>query len=682
MSRHEEHVISAGTVLEFYESKEILLGVVLAVKEGRFNVLSERNREVSVTPKRVVHHGRTAFNPGMTREDLLKGMAATTQARCRIRESLDIEELWSLVREEESGFTAEELAEFVFSNPLSDDQVAAAQQLLLQDRLYFQSRDSLFYPRSEEDVEQRKIEIEKEAQRERKLAESAKWVQALWARKPYPAIDFRDELIEGLKSYALFGQEAKQSAFIKDLFKLASIPPTTQSAFRILVRLGVWREDENLLLHEHGISPDFSDETLKEAERAAGSDFVGGARSDREDLTTLEIYTVDSILTRDYDDALSIRKLEDGTYEVGVHIADAAELVQANSVLDREAKVRASSIYLPDGRISMLPPSLSEGVCSLKAGEERLALSFFISLDDSANITGSRIVPSIIRIAAQLTYEQVNERIESGDAGFTALYDLALKLRQKRIDRGATILPLPEIQVYVNNVGMILISRYEKEAPSQILVSEWMIWANAAAADFFADNAIPAIFRAQAECRPETEFVQSEHELFFIYRKRRLFARAELATAPKAHCSLSIPHYTTVTSPIRRYADLVVQRQLKHALSTGDAFYSAEELGDLITHISASQARIFAIQRKWTRYWLLKYLEQEGLENLHALVLEKNSRYAHLLVPEFLLEVNAQVGEKAKFQQGELVRVHVDKIVPREDVLKIQVVEPPPGRVS
>ncbi len=396
------------------------------------------------------------------------------------------------------------------------------------------------------------------------------------------------------------------------------------------------------------------------------------------DLTDLDVFTVDSHLTRDYDDSLSVRTIGHGLFEVGIHISDAAELVREGTALDREAEARASSIYLPDERVSMLPLSLSEGTLSLKAGVDRLALSFLITIDSEANISETRICPSVVKIRRQLTYRDVDTMIHEY-SGLTSLYELALKLRQKRLALGAVILPLPEIQVYVNSAGMIQIVRYEKETPGQILVSEWMIGANAAAGDYLAKKTIPALFRNQSECRPETEFVQSEYELFRLYRQRRLFSRAELATEAKPHCSLAVAHYTTVTSPIRRYSDLVIQRQLKHALATGEGFYSKEQLDEMITSLSVTQARVFTIQRKWTRYWILKYMEQEDIEDLNALVLDKNARFARLLILEFLLEANAPMPENAKFKQGDMVRIHIEKAIPREDVLKLQILDTPPG---
>ncbi|MHC1729840.1 MAG: ribonuclease catalytic domain-containing protein [Syntrophobacteraceae bacterium] len=681
MSRQDAHEIAPGAVLEFYESKEILCGVVLAVKDSRFNVLTERNREVNVTLSRIIHCGKSLLNLKVGRDELLKRLAEVSETRRRLMEQIELEEVWSLLESEETAFSAGEIAEYIFSSPVSDDQSAAVHHLLLQDRLYFQAKDSTFFPRSRENVETRRIEMEREAERERRITEGANWAAAVSNKKPHPpAIGFRDELIEELKNFAVFGLEAKEAVFIKEVLKTAGIPPHPQSAFRILVRLGIWREDENLMLYEHGISPEFSTAASGQADEIS-SGGLNGLLQKREDLTGLEVFTVDNLLTRDYDDALSIRELADGRFEVGIHIADAAEMVPPGTTLDREAETRVSSIYLPDERISMLPPSLSEGILSLKAGKDRLALSFLLTVDSEANICETRIVRSTIRVRSQRTYEEVNARIEA-EPGIRALYELANKFRQKRIERGAIILPLPEIQVYVNSVGMIQVSRYDKETPSQILVSEWMIAANAAAADYLVERGMPAVFRNQAECRPETEFTQSEHELFKVFRQRRLFSRAELGTEAKPHCSLAIPHYTTVTSPIRRYSDLIVQRQLKHAMSTASALYTTEQLGELITKISVAQARIFMIQRKWTRYWILKFMEQEDLETLTALVLDKNARFAHLLIPDYLLETNAPVPQNSKIRQGDQVKIHIEKLNPREDLIKVQIQEIPSRAVN
>lgn len=240
MSRYEGVEIAPGAMFEFYESKEILCGVVLSVKEGRFNALSERNRELSLTPARVLFRGKAFLDPGMGRDELLRKLKAVSEVRRKIMGLIGLEELWSLLESEETGYEAEEIAEFIFRAPVSDDEAAAIRRVLLSDRLYFQIRDDKFYARSAENVDARRIELQKEAEKERMLTEGARWVGAVHARSHnIPPIEFREELVQELKNFALFGQEAKESTFVKELLKLAAVPSTPQTAFRILVRLGV-----------------------------------------------------------------------------------------------------------------------------------------------------------------------------------------------------------------------------------------------------------------------------------------------------------------------------------------------------------------------------------------------------------------------------------------------------------
>lgn len=678
MSRNQGIEIAPGDVFEFYESREILCGVVVVVKDGRLNAISEANREVALTPSRILYRGKTRLDLALGRGELTQRLRAISENRRNIAQNIDLAEVWALLELEENGYESTEIAEFIFRTPVSDDQAAALKRALLCDKLYFQAKDFRFYPRSAENVEARRAELQKEAERERKLLEGAKWLSSINTRKQgTPQIEFRQELIDALKDFALFGPEGREGNFVKELLKQASIPVNQQGAFRTLVRLGVWKEDENLLLHENGISAEFPEDAMEQARELAKFNPADGAANGREDLSILDVFTVDSASTRDYDDALSVRELGAGLFEVGIHIADAAELIGQGTPLDREAESRASSVYLPDGRIAMLPPLLSEGILSLQANQKRFAISFLIRMDSEANIVETKICPSLITVRRQLTYEQVNDLVEK-ESGLKALFELANRLRQKRIDAGAVILPIPEIQVYVNEAGMIQITRYDKETPSQIMVSESMIQANAVAAAYLAQSDLPSLYRNQAECRPETECVQSEHELFRVYRQRRLFSRAELSTEAKPHCSLGIEHYTTVTSPIRRYCDLIVQRQLKHALAGVSGAYSKEQLEEAAVRLSTAQSKVFTIQRKWTRYWILKYIEQEDIENMNCLVLDKNARYAHLLLPDLLIEANAPVPENAGFSQGDQVKIRIEKAIPRDDVLKIQILDGAP----
>ncbi|SMC24934.1 exoribonuclease-2 [Desulfacinum hydrothermale DSM 13146] len=664
----------AGTVVEFFESKDIVLGVCLNVKDQRLSILTETNREMNLARRRVIFASPGLLDPSEGRDQLVQRLLDLRKRREDLAGSVRVEELWEVLEGEPEGFAARDLAELYFSGDPSDDHVAALQRVLLRDRLYFQYKDGLFVARTADKVEQRRLELEQEARREALLEAGAAWLKQVWKSRSPGRKDPPDpKILDQIKDFCLFGQEAPESAFVKELFKRAGVAPQQNTAFRLLVQLGIWSKDENLYLHQQGISSDFSQEALEAARQktSLSAEHLGGP--ERQDLRHWDAFTVDGANTRDFDDALSLEKRPDGRWLVGVHIADAAQYVQPGDPLDREAEERTTSIYLPDARISMLPAELSEDLCSLRLGEDRLAVSFLFEVDEGGTVHPCRVVPSLLRVKRRLTYEDVDRTVEE-DEPFRVLHGLAQQLRQIRLARGAVLLPLPEIQIHVNEHGMIHVSRYEKETPGQLIVSEWMIAANGLAANELARREIPAIYRTQEECRPETDQVQSDYPIFHVYRQRRLFARAELTTRPGPHCSLGMDPYTTVTSPIRRYMDLVVQRQLKHALQTGEALYGEEELEALITRIRVQLGRVAFVQRKWARYWLLKYLEQEDIQSLNALVLDKNARFAHLLIPDFLMEVNAPLPEDNPVSPGEMVRIKIERLVPRDEIFRVQIV--------
>ncbi len=192
--------------------------------------------------------------------------------RRKLMETVRVEELWSLVEGETVGFSARDLAEFVFAEAITDHHVAAMQRVLLQERLFFQFKDGKFHANSQEKLDQRRLEMEREQEKEFQLEEDSQWLRSIWNRKPRSApVGLEAKLIGSLKDFCLHGQESPVSPFVKELLKRADIPQQSQSAFRLLVRLGIWHENENLYLHEQGISQDFPKEVVTLADQLAAS---------------------------------------------------------------------------------------------------------------------------------------------------------------------------------------------------------------------------------------------------------------------------------------------------------------------------------------------------------------------------------------------------------------------------
>ena len=664
--------LKPGSVLEFFDDKELTCGVCLEVKNQRLRVLTAKNREINMAVNRVLLNTDGDLNLNEGREKLVRKLAEISQERQELAETVPVEELWELlVEEEEESYCCQELAEMVYSSPPSPNQVAAILRAILKDPFYFKYKDRRFYVNSPEKVEQIKIMLQREAEKEKQLVEGADWLSSIWKKQPAQEPDFKSKIIRLLKDFCVLGKDAPEYSFTKELLSRAKIP-LVGGAFKLLVKLGEWKEDENILLYKYDVPIEFPREIdeevrkIKEKVTEESLSDIGG----REDLRDLELITIDGALTRDYDDALSFKELPGGEYEVGVHIADAAHFVEPGSLLDEEALMRAISIYLPDRRIPMLPPELSEEICSLWAEKDRLAISIFIRLDREMEVKDYRITPSLVRVKRQLTYTDVNLFLESEEI-FQKLYQLTRRLREKRIERGASIIYVPEIRIWVNQEGMIQLSKQDEETPSQIIVSELMVLANALVAQYFAEKGIPAIYRTQGEPRAEDRPASSDSVLFQKYRQRRLLSRAELSVEPLRHCSVGVSCYTTITSPIRRYLDLVMQRQLKTYLEKSEPFYTQEQLQDVINRIQEPQSNAMFIRRTWTRYWILKYLEQEDITVTEALVLDKGTRFYKLLLPDFMLEVNMKSDPKLDIQPGDTIKIRIERVNPREDILRV-----------
>jgi len=366
----------------------------------------------------------------------------------------------------------------------------------------------------------------------------------------------------------------------------------------------------------------------------------------REDLRGEFIVTVDPDDARDFDDAIHVEKIGGG-WRLGVHIADVAAYVEPDSPLDREARRRGNSVYLPDRVIPMLPERLSNGVCSLKPGVDRLTHSVFIHFDKHGNAKSARFARSVIRSAHRLTYKQAYAILTAapGDQLGERLHlawELAALLRQRRFEHGALDLDFPEVKVWVDKDGHpVKLERVENDKSHQ-LIEEFMLAANESVARELKKRAVPTIYRIHENPDPEKLAEFREFVLGFNYtvgdvthraELQRLLAatrgkpeeqalkvgllkslkRARYSPQPLGHYGLAKANYLHFTSPIRRYADLVVHRALGRdtAGTRGRSARSAgahrhpdmAEIASIAEHISvtertAADAEVDAVQMK------------------------------------------------------------------------------------
>jgi len=359
-----------------------------------------------------------------------------------------------------------------------------------------------------------------------------------------------------------------------------------------------------------------------------------------------------------------------GTWQLGVHIADVGHFISKGDVVDQEALGRGSSIYMPDQKISMLPSVLAEGLCSLKAGELRPAISVMIDLNPQAEVVRYEILQSLIKVRHQLSYYDVNTYADE-NRQIRILNDIAQKFRQKRLDNGAVQITVPEISIWVSENQEVTVNKVNRESPGRMLVSELMIMANWLMAKYLQARQLPAIFRSQREPR-ERLYKNGVGTLFQNWMQRRLLSRFLLNAKPDSHSGLGLDAYITATSPIRKYSDLVNQRQIRAALGLETA-YSAEQITEIIKSLELPMSYVGRFQYTRHRYWLLKFLENQIGQKEEAIVLHRARRHYQILLTQYMLECDLPLSSGIELKPEDLIQVTIQRVSARQDVIQVAI---------
>ena len=658
-----------GKLVVFFEHRVLAAGICLDESERRLRVLRENGATIQINEDRITYAVPFRINTAASsHEAVLQELQAFRQRRQILAAEVCAEKLWESLGEKGRLYDVSGLAGRAFSAAPGPEHEIAVMDALVQERVHFKLTGNKFLARLPEECERKKGALHEEARRQQECEQAVQWIRSV-QEESEAHFEQRDAFISLLKDYVVFGKETRRYTDVRAILRRTTMT-APEDCFAFLVRLGVWNKDENILLHRYGLSSAWSQDCQREVE-----DVLAGRIQQvlgdpaRRDVTDQYTVSIDEHLTRDVDDALCIRITDYGV-EVCVHITDVASCIPPGSCLDREAFSRGASLYLPDGKIPMLPPRLSEQALSLTEGENRPAVSFVLKLRDDGTVICTEAFLSVVRVDRNLSYGDADTLMQN-DAELKKLYAVAVAMRKYRLAQGASSLQLPELQVRVGDNNRITCSLRDKESPAQLLVAECMIAANYAAALLLQEHSVPALFRKQKGPRLKEHREPSGNRLFDLFSRRKQFGRVFFNVKPGRHSGLGLDCYTTVTSPVRKYSDLVCQRQIAALLRQEPPVFSDAALQATADALVPVIARNALIEQERKRYWLLKELQERKGCTLEAVVMNKRRNTCTIMLQDYLLEAPLQDSGAARLVPGDTVTVDVESVEPFAGTIKL-----------
>lgn len=685
--------IEPGRLVEFRRGGDYLLGLVIKLGNKNNWAVEDPSGTVYSVPSRDV----TCVLPGSncTQSEL----AALAHQAAELADTSLLQLAWE-VSEPTAMYSVQEMASFIFGEETAAT-CAASHRLLREDRVFFKHAGRsppTFSPRTPDQVEQ----LQRQAEAAQKEEES--WQQFAAAldsarklprsSKPGPVEWEGGEHAERvllLRGYATGegcdGDKVKAIQVLNEL----RMSPTPLCAAEILQGIGYWQPHLQLSLLTAGITEEFRPELEGLARQVVESPPPDPDAHLRRDFTHMAVVTIDDEKTTEIDDGLSVERLPSGDLKVWVHVADPTRWLVPGGGLDLEARRRTTSLYLPTGMIPMFPKTLSEGPFSLRQGQRCAALSVGIVLGEDGSVLLDRleVVPSTITPSRRLTYDTADEMYEECPEEMEPdLFDLlkAAQLRREyRTSRGATEINLPECEVTVDDpqadAPRVTLLRYDQFASvSRQVVAEMMILAGEAMGLLGGGQHLPLPYRGQPEpVLPEQAELDSvpEGPCQAIMLRNRMIRSVTTARAPVPHAGLGLAAYVQITSPIRRYGDLLAHWQIKAQLRGEPPPFNPDELAILMDGVTGMTQKMNKLQREVETYWVCVYFQQQMRANpraaWHAMLLcwfKQDVGLARVLLPHLGLESVVKV-TRGGAVPGSTFFVRCSQADPRQGVFRL-----------
>jgi exoribonuclease II len=691
------HFPNAGCLVEYIEGNAPQIAMVTEEQGGRLRLLLPNRRETRLNASRLLPWHGPACAAGLGRDAAIKLLEEHRARRESLSAAIDPLALWEMAQGELERADAAWFAELFSSEP-DIDTVAAYGRALLACKSHFKFSSPDFEIYSEETVARRLAEQEAAREREALVLGGADFFRLLWdvftkkrtlpqadtAEYPAPAIQ---ERLKGLLKAKIISPEAQGDDVLwKSLTK--GLPDVQYLALHLAE---AWQ-----------LVPPHYNFWLDRADYAAGDGWWQPFEADVEavlhkvaalhtqPLEATPFISIDSATTRDVDDAFYIEPRAEGGFELTIALACPPLCWDFDSALDKAVMRRATSIYLPEGTCHMMPELLGAESLSLLAGAVRPALCVHCTVDATGLLVACQPSVRVISLAANLCYTDCEAVLEgeldstnpaTAYAAQLALGDQCAALRQQaRIADGAVVMDRPDVHMELKGQGADLRVLVEEDVPApraQLLVAEMMILASTAMAAWAVERNIPMLFRTQDVALPK-ELAGIWTEPAAMTRVMRALIPSSLDVCPKRHAALGVPAYAPLTSPLRRYPDLINTAQVAAFLQTGAPRFAAASLPDILFKLNMYLEAAGQVQRFRPRYWKLLYFRQQGdAVWWDAVITEENDHVVSVSLPAQQLFVR---GKRALFGErtnpGTAVRVRLGKINPLyNDIALLEVQE-------
>jgi len=672
--------LQPGCLVEFLQDNQPVLGWVQQSQGSSIKILSINKRDKKVPRSRILPWSGPVYPGDSSREEAIERLIHHRERRKALLQEIDAQEIWELTRDEVHEGRVEWFAGLVWQDP-DCDQLAAVGHALLELKTHFKFQPPGFKVFGSETVNHRLAELEASRRRRRFISHGQEFLKHLWkqSRSPDSANppELPEEVAAELKQLLLRGVSDPEDKDFQDLWSEMSreLPQNQHLPLLLAQAWGILPPHHNYLLDQADYA--WGDEWSQPFEQEIREQAEAFQRL-RQPPEPLGLTSIDSPSTRDIDDAFSLSWRSDSGYRLTLALACPVLAWPFGSELDNQVARRGSSLYLPEGSSHMLPEALGTEIYSLHAGRSKPALLMDLLLDSDGRLLQTELRQTWTAVETNATYAQVEQDLELGRGGAELQHALALadKLRLQRLSNGAVILEQDEPHIRVQPCDgdvEVQLDKSISHPKAQLVVSEFMILANQIISSWATQRGIPLLHRTQSiSLSPSCSGVWRDP--VDIFRIMQEMSSSRLDLEPKRHASLGVEGYAPITSPLRRYIDLLNMHQIVTFLKHGAPARSTEDLEQVLPWLSARQQAATQIQRYRTRYWKLLYLKRwckvstwNGVlvgENGQTITLSLPREQIFVRAPSRLFESKRYPGQSYRLRLGHIdplnneIRVH------------------------